>query len=138
MPISKNRRAEAYSRGLLTRTEALVARASFHLFNDDPLAATRLLRAAEGLNALDDRLRSKRARERGEFATHRAVQERARDCERREILAAYAEAQLSERRAQLEQSEAALAVAYKLMREGKLDGPPPATGEETDSGVAPI
>jgi hypothetical protein len=48
------------------------------------------------------------------------------------------EQSLEKQRAQLKETEAAISATYQLMREGEPCGPPPATDDETDTGVAPI
>lgn len=130
----QNRRAESQARALLTRAETMVARASVQLLNGEALSAMRLLRAADQLNQLDTRLRAKRAFAAREREAERALQQRERDCAQREHVLALSESAIAEQRAQLRQSEAALNAAYALM----FAGPPPATGDETDSGVAPL
>ena len=130
----QNRRAESQARGLLTRAETMVARANAQLLGGEALAAMRLLRAADQLNQLDTRLRAKRALAGREREAERALQQRERACAQREYILALSETTIAEQREQLRQSEAALNAAYALM----FDGPPPATGDETDFGVAPI
>jgi hypothetical protein len=140
MPEANNRRAEAQARALLGRAEATAARASFHLFKGDPLSAMRLLRAAEQLNQLDSRLRLKRDTERRSRMAREesAMRARERECQRREEQQERSRRQIDERWTEVRQVEATVSAAYKLMREGKLDGPPPATDEEIISGVAPL
>jgi hypothetical protein len=140
MPEPRNRRAETHARGLLKRAETLVGRASRHLFNGDPLVAMRMLRAAEHLNLLDSRLRIKRDAERKSLAARAAddMKERERACQQREELLEFVAKDIERRRAELSKTEAAVAAAYRLMREGPPAGPPPATEPETVSGVAPL
>jgi hypothetical protein len=138
----KNRRAESQARALLSRAEHLAARASAQLLGGEALAAMRLLRAADQLNQLDSRLRAKRAAEIRERAAAEdaTLRQRERDCERREYILSLSEQELGEQRERLKQTEATLRAAYELMRAGEIDndGPAPATGDETDSGVAPL
>ncbi len=140
MPEVKNRRAEAQVRAVLSCAEALVARASERLLDGASLEATRLLRTAEQLSQLDTRLRAKRTTERRERDTslENAIQDRERACDNREELLVLSERKARDKWAEVREMEASVSEAYALMREGKLDGPPPATGDETDSGVAPI
>lgn len=134
MTKARNRRAESQARGLLTRAETLVARASAQLLGGEALSAMRLLRTADQLNQLDTRLRAKRDLAGLQREAERALQQRERACAQREYILALSETTIAEQREQLRQIEASLNAAYALM----FDGPPPATGDETDSGVAPI
>ncbi|MCX7358778.1 MAG: hypothetical protein NT015_11660 [Alphaproteobacteria bacterium] len=140
MPNATNRRAEAEARGLLKRSEQMLGRACQHLFNGDPLVAMRMLRAAEQLNQLDSRLRTKREAERTSLAARTAndLKKRERACERREELLENASKDVAQRHEDVRQAQAALNATYELMRAGKVDGPPPATETETVSGVAPL
>ena len=140
MPEAKNRRAESEARGLLKRTETIVGRASTRLLDGDTLAAMRLLRIAEQLNALDSRLRSRRAMDQSKaaFTENQAIEKRERACTMREAALYETQRKLEAQANELHKTEKVLAAAYKLMREGNVDGPAPATHQEVDSGVAPL
>ena len=139
MPTVRNRRAEAEARGLLKRTENMVARASHLLFNGDPLAAMRMLRSAEQLNQLDSRLRIKRDVERKALAARAEddLKQRESAIQQREFMMECRARDLERGRAALEKAEAEVAATYQLIREGQIPGPPPATEPKTVSGVAP-
>ncbi|MEQ1492676.1 MAG: hypothetical protein ABL932_19200 [Terricaulis sp.] len=140
MPNATNRRAEAEARGLLKRSEKMLGRACQHLFKGNPLVAMRMLRAAEHLNQLDSRLRMKRDAERNSLTARTAneLKDRERACKRREELLENASKDITLRHEEVRQARIALNATYKLMREAKSDGPPPATEAETVSGVAPL
>ncbi|MGQ0534420.1 MAG: hypothetical protein ACT4OF_17270 [Caulobacteraceae bacterium] len=143
--MTKNRHAENLARGVLTQTEKMVARAAAHLFDGDPLTATRMLRATELYANLGNRLNSWRRAEMSQHQVHHDAQResrrRAADLDAREALVQLSEERVRSEREQLKQLEATLNATYVAMREmppRKDDGPPPATGGETDPGVAPI
>lgn len=140
MPKIKNRRAEAEARGLLKRTENMVARASHLLFNGDPLTAMRMLRSAEQLNQLDSRLRIKRDVERRALAARASdeLKEREDSVRQREVIMDARTKEFERAQAALQKAEAAVAATYQLMRQGQIPGPAPATDAETVSGVAPL
>jgi hypothetical protein len=140
MPNVRNRRAEAEARGLLKRAETMVARASHHLLNGDPLVAMRLLRAAAELNQLDSRLRIKREVERKALArlAEEEMKQRESAVQQRESMMEFRARDLERGQAALQKAEAEVAATYELMRTSTIDGPPPATETETVSGVAPL
>ena len=119
----------------------MIARACTTLLGDG-LEATRLVRAAETLNQLDIRVRGQRewqerTRQNMEDAQRDMVQ-RERACKLREETIVLAERYQRDQHAQIKLREAELAQALSLIREGEPDGPARATGELTDSGVAPL
>lgn len=137
-----NRRAKNEARALAWHTEAMIARARACLVEGDGLEAMRLVRAAKGLNQIDKRVRLDRAfqgrqRQIVEEA-EREIAKRERACKHRESLIEISERDIRSRQAELQETEAALSATYQLMRKGECVGPARATGELTDSGVAPI